>query len=62
MGKSAIISGIGLIVFGIYLFFTILKDSLSSYITPLVIIIFGIALIIFWRSEDVIEKRKDNEN
>ena len=62
MTKSAIITGVILVVFGIWLFFKILRGTeniLWLYIYPAVIIIIGIGLMVFWKSEDRIEERKD---
>ena len=59
MSKSAIITGVCLVVFGFWLFFKILGQTWGFYIYPIVIIVIGIALILFWKSEDVIEERKD---
>jgi len=62
MTKSAIITGVLLVVFGIWLFFKILSGLEQIwwfYIYPIVIILIGVALMVFWKSEDRIEERKD---
>ena len=62
MTKSAIVTGVCLVVFGIWLFFKILSMSERLwwfFIYPAVILIIGIGLILFWKSEVRIEERKD---
>lgn len=61
MGKSAIAVGIVLITFGIWLLFTILSSNAPWFVLiyPLAAIGIGIALIILYKQEDIIEQRKD---
>lgn len=61
MGKSAIAIGIILIIFGIWLFFTVWSSDEPIWVLlyPLFSIGIGIALIILYRQEDIIEERKD---
>ncbi len=59
MTKSAIITGIVLVVFGVWLFFKVLGGIWWFYIYPAVIVIVGVCLVLFWKSEDVIEERAD---
>ena len=61
MGKSAILVGIFLILFGIWLGFKILSSNAPLWILTysLISIGLGIALIILYKSEDKIEQRKD---
>ena len=62
MTKSAIAVGIVLVLFGIWLLF---KISFGEevlwwlYIYPIVIIILGMVMIVYWKAEDIIEGRKD---
>ena len=61
MTKSAIYTGIGLVIFGIWLFFKILGSQEGGwlFIYPILIIAGGIAMMVLWKSEDIIEKRRD---
>ena len=51
--------GVVLALFGVWLAFNITNEPLWVYIYPVGIILMGIALIIYWRSEDIVEQRKD---
>jgi hypothetical protein len=61
MGKGAILIGIGLIIFGIWLGFKIYFSSASNYILiySLFSIGIGIAMIVLYKEEGKIEERKD---
>ena len=56
MGKGAIALGIALIIFGLALFIFI---PIVGLIYGSISIIIGIALMIFWKEEDIVEQRKD---
>ena len=62
MSKSAFVTGGLVVLFGIWLFFAIFSGSEQLwwfYIYPVVIVCIGISLVLFWKSEDKIEERKD---
>ncbi len=54
MGKESIFLGIMLVVLGVVLFF--LGAPLAI---PIVLVLIGVFLLIFWNAEDKIEERKD---
>jgi len=58
MRIGAIIIGIILVLFGVWMF-TEIKEPLALFIYPILSIIIGICLIIFNSSEEKIEQRKD---
>jgi len=58
MGKGKIIAGIILIILAA-LFYTFAKENI---IIPLILTLIGLALIIFYESEDKIEKQKSKRN
>jgi len=58
MGKGAIALGIVSILFGVYLLFS--GVAMKTILVPALLCIgLGIALIICWKEEDIIEQRKD---
>ena len=60
MSKSAVVTGFLLVVFGIWLFFKLFgTDVFWLYLYPVVVVVVGVCLIIFYRSEDRIEERED---
>jgi xanthine/uracil/vitamin C permease (AzgA family) len=61
MGKGAIFVGIIIILLSLILMAAILTSDVpyGVLIYPLVGIGIGIALIVFWKEEDIIEERKD---
>ncbi len=61
MGKGAIWMGIAFILFGLWLAYEIILDETSLWILlyPLLSIGIGIGLIVLYKEEDIIEKRKD---
>ncbi|GAH03450.1 unnamed protein product [marine sediment metagenome] len=62
MGKGAIWIGIALIILGIFLAYEVITSTEAPnwlLIHLLVLIGIGIGLIVFFRAEDKIEKRKD---
>ena len=64
MTKSAILAGIGVILFGIWIGYEVTfaeEFSWWLYSYPIIIIASGIAMMIFWKSEDIIEERQDKE-
>ncbi len=61
MGKGAIWIGIAVIAFGLWLTFKLIEESVPPWVLiyPLVIVGTGIGLIVFYKEEDRVEKRKD---
>jgi len=61
MGKGAILIGIGLIIFGIWLSSEVFLEEAPIWVLiyPLISIGIGIAMIILYKEEDKIEERKD---
>ena len=56
MGKGAIAVGAIIILFGLFI---LIVGKMAAIIPSLIIIAMGVALIICWREESIIEKRKD---
>jgi hypothetical protein len=61
MGKGAIAIGIICILFGIWLIYTMISSNTPIWVLiyPRLAIGIGIALIILYKEEDIIEERKD---
>jgi len=62
MSKSAIVVGVALIIFGIWIGLEILASQdapLLTLITPIIIMALGIAMIILNKEESKVEQRKD---
>ena len=62
MSKSAFVTGGLVVLFGIWLFFKIFSMSERLwwfFIYPVVVLVIGVSLVMFWKSEDRIEERKD---
>ena len=62
MSKSAFVTGGLVVVFGVWLFLKILSMSERLwwfFVYPVVVLVIGVSLVMFWKSEDRIEERKD---
>ncbi len=61
MGKGAIAIGIICIILGAWIIFKIFSSNTPLWVAvyPLILIILGIGLIIFFKEEEKVEQRKD---
>ena len=62
MSKSAFVTGVLVVLIGVWLFLAIFRGSEQLwwfYIYPVVLVCVGVSLILFYKSEDKIEERKD---